>query len=1383
MKKMSYTLFFICLLRRITCTLALVFSTLFIAQSQPPTFVPVAPDQLSSAFVRCIYKDSKGYMWFGLSNGLMRYDGTTLYRYEHTSGDSTSLPNNRINAIIEDVHQQLWIGTAQGLVIYNREKDNFLDVDLLKGNRNHLVNKYITSLAFDPQGKIWIGTHGNGLNIYDPQTFTFIHNADIGQENQVLTGNYITTLLPIKDRMWVGTKGGLKLFDTPALHTLPLPDMDPSITSKEINQVISDQSGNIWLGTADKEIIRLTPQNNRYQVKRIQLKQALRGEGAENILTLCLDASGNLWAGGENSGLYYLKASSQEIVHYGVAESNPNQFPTNSVRNIYVDNTGITWIGTHDKGAYLIDNNAKKFQTHQRNRMTEKNWLGNNVKALAEDKSGNIWMALGGGGLAKLDARTREIQFDQALNKKLETNHLYALLYDSNENLWIGTWGKGIYRLNLRTSELKNYRMESNGFGDNKVFCFYRDKNQKLWVGSVGSGLFYLDPAQDKFVCLNEESQPNHIPNTAYITSILTDETNTLWVASLFGLYKLKNTENNSYTYTWYTKENQSGIGSNEIQTIYKDSKKNLWFGSGDNGVSMLPAESSTFKIMRKQDGFLSNSVKAIVADKNGNIWFSSSRGLSKYHPATHSFQNYTHEDGLPSNEFNPNALLLAKDGKFYVGSYDGLVSFYPDSIKSNPVKPVIFLTDLKLNNQSVPIGTDDSPLQKHISLTTKIELRNSQHSFVLDFAALNYGQSSRNNYCYKLEGFDTDWNCIGEGHSATYTNLDPGHYVFFVKASNSDGVWSEQPARLEIVIHPALWKTWWALLVYIAVSAAIIFFLIRIRLERIKIKNQLEFERLAHEREHELSESKTQFFTNISHEFRTPLSLMAMPVESLISMQGLPPAVKERLDTIRTSSDKLMRLVNELMDFNKLESTKLKLRIQQGELVRFVKEITSAFTSLAQKRNIHFGVHSMVSSLDGWFDPDKLEKIIVNVLSNAFKFTLDNGQINVVIQSKYPFAFQGRSRERHLEIIIVDNGIGISAEELPFIFDKFYQAKSSDKIANTGTGIGLALTKGLLELHHGSITVESTPEQETKFIIRLPIDRESYADEDICEPPGYITTTEMPRPVPACEASVDAEGTIHSESDLPQILIVEDNEELRKYIALELSQQFHVIEATDGREGLEIAIERSPDLIVSDILMPGKTGMELCQEIKSNIKTSHIPVILLTAKATVEDQIEGIATGADVYITKPFSVRYLIAHVNQIVDSRKKLYSRFSQEVYLLPGKVASNEIDQAFLQKAIDYVIDHIQNPQLGVDSIADLFHLSRMQVYRKLKALTGKSVVDFIRMVRIKQALKLMETHQYTLSEIAFQTGFNSASYFTKCFKDQYGKAPSEYLAPKS
>jgi signal transduction histidine kinase/DNA-binding response OmpR family regulator len=804
-----------------------------------------------------------------------------------------------------------------------------------------------------------------------------------------------------------------------------------------------------------------------------------------------------------------------------------------------------------------------------------------------------------------------------------------------------------------------------------------------------------------------------------------------------------------------------------------EDKAKNLWVGTADEGLNFREKGKDVFTNFRIENGLISNTVKSILADQNGNLWIGGNRGLSRFDIKTGSFTNYTSEDGLSSNNFFDDASLRSSTGKFFFGSSKGFTTFYPDSIRTTQAEPKLYFSDLKINNQSVRPGETASPLKKHIRLTKDIQLSYDQRSFTIDFVALNNNQSSHS-YCYKLEGFDSDWNCSGPGHNATYTNIDPGHYVFLVKAANREGVWTTAPLRLEITIEQVFWKTWWAICFYLALIVLVVYFLMKIRIDRLKMKSQLTLERLAREQEHELSESKTQFFTNISHEFRTPLSLVLMPLESLMGNNEVPSQLRDRIFSAHKNADRMMRLVNELMDFNKLESGNLQLNVQHGELVRFIVETSASFNEMAERRNITFTVDHNMTELTGWFDKDKLERIIFNVLSNAFKFTYDGGEINLIVKTKHAVIANG-TLCNCLELVIIDNGMGISSDEIPHIFEKFYQAKSSTKISTAGTGIGLSLTKALVELHQGRISAESIPDHVTTFTILLPVDAIAYQVEEDIETPADIVYTKND----INYALNPVEGDDKSKGDKAQILVVEDNLELRDYLVLELKKEYTVLEAGNGEEGLALALAKNPDLIISDIMMPLKDGIDFCNSIKSDINTSHIPFIFLTAKATVDDQVKGVNSGADLYVSKPFSIRYLIAHIHQIISSRQSLYTRFSQDVYLMPSKLATNEIDQAFLQKAIDYIVNNLQDSQFSVDSLAELFNISKMQVYRKIKALTGKSVVEFIRMVRVKQAVKLMDTHKFTLSEIAFQTGFSSSSYFTRSFKEEYGKTPSEYL----
>ncbi|MFD1001691.1 two-component regulator propeller domain-containing protein [Ohtaekwangia kribbensis] len=1341
--------------------------------TQPVVFTPVAPEAISNSFVRCFFKDSRGFMWFGLADGLIRYDGTNAYRYEHNPLDKASLCHNSINVIVEDDRQRLWIGTAFGLCIYDPEKDHFVNVDSLPSNKNHLNNSFITALSFDLKRRLWIGTHGGGVNIYDPEAhiFMYLHDPAVGKASS--PRNYINSMLRVDDQMLCATKGGLKLFNTTKTISVPLTFAGEGLPIRQLTQLVPDKAGNIWVTSVNGEIFKLVPANGYYTVNQIFSGSQKFGASWNNIVALNIDRKGNLWISGEHAGLNYLNTTSGALTQYLAEEGNPTVLPTNSIRSVYIDDTGLTWIGTFDRGAYLIDSQAGKFNPVY---SSATDLAGKRVKCFTEDHQGNVWLGIEGVGLARIDSRTRTLQKCTSINQRLTNKFLTALICDRNGNLWIGTGGHGVSKLNLNTQELTSYFLQSGGFGENKASCLYEDKRGIIWAGSAGSGLFYFDEIGKRFVVLSEQMKPNYITRTSYVSSVAEDSDGILWIGTMYGLYALTKEHDHAYIYQWFIQTEESGsLSSSAIQSLYEDHKKNLWIGTTDNGLNVKVSGEDKFKHYGKADGLASNTIRAILADASGNLWVSANTGLSKYDQHTRRFINYSRKDGLSSNDFYPSACLRSSTGQLFFGNNNGFNAFYPDSIRNTGGKPKVYLADIKINNQAVAIGVPGSPITRHISLTSDIALSYEQRSFIIDFAAIQFGPSARQNYAYKLEGFDTDWHYTGTNHQATYTNLDPGHYTFLAKASQSDGTWNEVPTQLEITIRQAPWKTAWAICLYIMLIAAMIFFAIKIRIDRVSMKNQLALERLAREQEHELSESKTQFFTNISHEFRTPLSLILMPLESLISSQQVSSSVKERVNTAYKNANKMMSLVNELMDFNKIESGSLKLNPRHGELIEFITSVASLFRDIADKRNITFSVRTQLTSLKGWFDRDKLERMLVNVLSNAFKFTADGGQITVIVNANFTSVSQTIPAARCLELVIVDNGIGMSSEELPRIFDKFYQAKSASKVTNPGTGIGLSLTRALVALHRGTITAESLPDKETKFIITLPIDCAVY---------DVVASEEMPEDVVGSPeesvtksrhfAAVDA-----GSKDQYEVLVVEDNEELREYIAAELGQEFKVWQARNGQEGAHMAIEKTPDLIISDILMSQKSGIELCREMKSNIKTSHIPFILLTARATVEDQITGIESGADVYITKPFSVRFLLTHVRNLIESRQKLYSHFSQDVYLMPSKVTGNEIDQAFLQRAVDYIVEHIQDAQLGVDSIAELFSLSRVQVYRKIKALTGKTAVEFIRTVRLKQALKLMETKQYTLSEIAYLTGFNSASYFTRSFKDEYGKAPSEYL----
>jgi signal transduction histidine kinase/ligand-binding sensor domain-containing protein/DNA-binding response OmpR family regulator len=1356
----------------LTTTTLLITTVLLTGQGITSRFCQVEREELSNKSVACILKDSRGFMWFGSTQGLCRYDGTSVVVYKHDPFNPTSLIHNDINALHEDREQRIWVGTANGVSLYVPRHDSFVNIDSIKRNKNHLSNAFVTAIASDHRGRIWIGTAGSGINVYDPAEARFHYLLAENQVNKYVPYSYISTITIEGTLAWIGTRGGLRVIDTENMNDAALAFAGTSAISKEVTAMIRETQDKIIVGFADGAIRRLQQKDGKVAIDEIFNIDATTG-GTSTVRDLKTDGRGVLWITTEKSGLLSFDMITRNLVHLLPEEGNPFSAPTPSFRSLYVDENRRIWLGTYNMGVYFIDPGMSKFELYQRNPLNKYSLPGNIIRSFAEASDGTIWVA-GSGGVSKFDPRLKRVSPLRHINDKLRSTLAKTIIVDSRERIWIGLRDEGVIRMDHKNTD-KNYDLISDGIGNNKVMCLFQDSRKTIWAGTLGSGLFYYDEVRDQFVPLVEQDKKNHVPARAYVSAIAEDADGSLWIGTLYGLFNIAPQSEgvHQYHYRLFLPDGARGISSSRIVTIHRDRDSTMWFGSFDNGLNkLISKKDGHFHVYTERDGLVSNSVTGITNDMQGNLWICTNSGISRFNQRNNSFRNFSKSDGLNSNNFFPNAVLRTSTGKLLFGGDNGFSFFHPDSIAEKRTPPEIHLTKLKINNQEALIGQTGSPLEKHISMTEKIALSAEQRSFTIEFVALDYGISSRNQYCYKLQGFDKDWNCAGPQHTATYTNIDPGDYIFLVKGSNSDGVWSTAPARLAITIHPPLSKTWWAKLLYVTGFMLLLYFAFRIRTAQMRIRNQLKLEKVAREKEHELTEYKTNFFTNISHELRTPLSLIVAPLEKLVGSEEISSETKSTISTAHRNATNLARLVDELMDFSRLDEVKPTLRVHYVEVVRLVTEISANFSGASDKKKIRLSIESSTPEIMAWLDTDKVEKIITNLLSNAFKFTGENGAIKISMTT-----CRGKAEMTYIEVVVADNGIGIAPQELPLIFEKFYQAKSAAAMALRGTGIGLSLTRSLVHAHRGTISADSQPGIGTTFTVRLPIERSAYLDLEI------VDQQDQNLSIATADASTeDLQIVPGLDGVTPQLLIIEDNKELCDYLVREFQADFIVSHADNGHDGIRLAQERIPDLIISDVLMPGRDGISLCKEIKSDVRTSHIPVILLTAKASTEDHVTGIDNGADIYVSKPFSLQVLRSHVRQIIHARRNLYARFSQEAYLMPAGLADNNLDKEFLQTAINYVEKNLLNTQLSVESLAALYNVSRSQVYRKIKALTGHSAVEFIRTIRLKKALKLMEEKRLTLSEIAYRTGFNSLSYFTRSFKDQYGKAPSEYLAGK-
>ncbi len=1346
----------------------ILLSTIIIRAQSEKLYFHSLRQGLSDQSVRCIFKDSKSFIWFGTQNGLTRYDGVKMVIYQNATDDINSISYNVISSIYEDRKGNLWIGTFRGLNLLNREKENFTRIESFK-------NIVISSIAEDKDNNLWVGTIGNGLIKYYPESNTIENYGSNSSDINEINKNHVTCIVvDNENRIWAGTWFGLLLMSTQGKvikHFVY--NSDYGLNDNYVNALTLENDSVLWVGMLYGGLSRLVMNRSSFKIEKYLSR--FGKYPFPSILSMITDDKNNLWISLENNGLLRINTVSGSTDHYLKEEGVLYTLSSNLIRSLYVDDLNILWIGTIGKGVNFIDKRYKQFNLFKRNNFNSNSLCGEEVRSFAEDKNGNIWVATLD-GICMYDITNNQFLKKITCEKDgLSTNAVTSIVFDSDNNLWVGTLDKGIDRFDKNMIKTGNYRIKSiQKAGENKINTIYIDKKNTLWVGTSGSGLFRYDKSKDSFIQVYNEKGvgPNEF---GYVFSVLETSDHRLWVATAHRLFCLEEKDDNIYAFKIYASDSATGnIHSNSIATLFEDHNQKLWIGSMDYGLFQYDKNRDIFFSYTVKDGLPSNSIVGLTEDNKGNLWISTANGISKFNLSDKTFTNYNAEDGLISNIFNQNSILRSKKGILFFGSNEGFVSFNPDNISTNFSTYPVCLTGFKLFNQSVPIGKKGSPLRKSITETKKIVLKHYQSSFTIEFVALNYIQGSGSQYAYILEGLESKWNIIKGGNSASYSYIRPGKYLFKVKGSNNDGIWNDTPATLEIVVLPPFWKSKPAYLLYIVTVIFIIYSIIKYRISVLK---QIHLA--------ELNQMKLQFFTEISHELRTPLSLIISPVEKLFAFLSDNNEFRYQLELIHRNANRLYRMVNEIMYFYQIAESKLNLSVQSGDIVKYISELTYYFYEEAERRQIKFVFKSDLPSIEAWYDPDKLEKVVLNILSNAFKYTPDGGIISIKLEKVAKGSLRLTEKENHipkvkakdfLRITITDNGKGIAADEISKIFDRFYKGNNKAYSYQEGTGIGLFLVKKIVELHHGTIYAKSEIGKETCFTILLPLGNAHFNKSE-------INKKSLDLKISTGDNTDILTGATESKSEvLPNtatILLVEDNFDLRKYIVSNLSGKYKFLEAGDGETGYKKAVEFLPDLIISDIIMPVLSGIELCRQLKENIITSHIPVILLTAKTTLEDKIDGIEKGADAYITKPFNFVYLEAVIRNLIETRKKLFQRFSQDIYIIPKEITTNTLDQHFLEKVIEYIENNISKTELSVEELSSHLLMSQGHLWRKIKSLTGLTTNEFIRTIRLKKGIQMMQEGKLNIAEIAYRVGFSSPAYFTKCFREQYGRSPSSYI----
>lgn len=1389
-------------------------------------------DGLSQNTVRYIMQDSKGFMWLATINGLNRYDGQKFVVMKPKPGFRAGLPDNRVKSISEDKNGLFWIKTYSDMIgCYNASLEQFVDCEgssiELKNYENFLIasngdvwlwgkqsglcrvsmlNNRLYGKCFKGEIRsaincvyeggdqtIWVGTDkGVFLNSGDK----FIH-CNIGER----TANVTHVMESKTQLLFFADKNEVLIFDKEdKTYHFSLPISSELGNKLEIHAVEALPSGEILILT-EKDIFFMSnkerlpiPAERLFKGKLPQNAYSVRDN--KNNLWL-YNGSGILWQYDGVSGVF----SSVELIPPSILSLiDFERF------SIYHDSRNIIWITTYGNGLFALDKNTGDM-THFTSAFSQENRLHTNyLLSITEDKSGEIWVGSEYSGVIKISLtnyKTRVIypepktddpnnnairmiyesgnetwlgsrgghiyvcDEDLKIKKKYDVpgGIAYAMTEDTVGNKWVGTKGSGLLVFPDHANTGFTRYMANSGdpeaIGNNNLYAILRDSKGRMWIGTFGGGVHLAERKNGKLIF---HKFLNVSYNQSVIRSLIQDKAGLIWVGTNEGVCVFDPDElikdKNKFLSFSFDAGNKSSISNNEVKSIYEDSKNRIWFGTSGGGLNLLirgnTLAESSFKCYDSNNGLSNDVIQAIIGDEDGFLWISTESGISKFDPEEERFEVFNFSDMSQANLFCEASCWKRKNGDMMFGSYNGLYIFNPLEFMNSTYIPKVVITSLWVNGNIVQPGDKDVELKQTISSTHDIKLRYDQNSFSLEFSILNYHKSSAHRYTYILEGYEEEWNPISKHNVAMYKNIPAGEYVFKVKGCNSFGVWNDEETSLVITVVTPFWRSNQAILLYILLITFIAFFIARIILKVNRLNNDVQVEK-------QLSEYKIRFFTNISHEFRTPLTIIGGAIDSLNDRTDLPEAVTKQIDLLKRSSGRLMRLIDQLLEFRRLQNNKMELSLENVEVISFFLDIYRMFTEIAEKKDIQFLFNSNFSEWVMLIDKSKMDKIVYNLLSNAFKHTPEKGSVSMSVNIN--------QKTEKLELAVKDSGVGIPKDQREFLFTRFKQINYS----SSGTGIGLHLTAELVGVHKGNIIYSDSDWGGACFTVTVPL---SYPDED-GQKPYSDDSKEQVEFLPVKE-QVDIKGIIGTKSLKEyKLLVMEDDDEVREFLKSHLEEYFSVLTAENGLVGLDMASHIHTDLIVCDVMMPEMNGFEVTRKLRSNIETSHVPIIMLTAHSSQEHRMEGIDSGADDYIIKPFNMKYLILRIIKLIDQRERLQQRFAQEPGLLSPTICSTASDKNLIEKMHKVIETNLGNPSFSVDTFAQTIGLGRTVFFRKIKVLTGYSPNEYIRIIRLKKAAELLSTTNMNVAEVAYEIGMSDPFYFSKSFKAHFGKSPSVYM----
>ena len=1333
-------------------------------------------DGLSQLSVIKIHQDRKGFMWFATRNGLNRYDGTAFLVYKHNNSDLQSLCNNHVTALAEDKYGTLWIGTMGGLNRLDLTQNRMSSYNAPEAADSSMYKAWISTLYVDKKERLWVGTN-RGLYQYDYNTHTFLP-FDLGGElkdQQVMViseDNSGNLLIGTLNRGLYICDDRMQLLSRYYKNATPL-----SLTDNNISSVYEDAYGQLWVGTRGaglNKIIRKTNQVVGYTVDNCSI--------GNNSIRIIQPYDGKLVIGTFN-GLVLIDPETSRFESYTNFDERKGGLSHFSVFSSFVDNANALWIGTYAGGVSYNNSLNNRFKYYDL-RGGSHFLFGIFATMAYQQSTETLWIASEGRGLLAFDLRQET--FEHCLldpeSKKSNDRNIIKSIYPEGDIIWCGTQLGTIYKFDTRTKKFSLY------YSFNKEISIYtidRCSDGMLWIGTTdnrGITRFRADGT-----ILQNDTIARYFPSVRCFREIRQG----VYLVGMHvgGLVCFdSNTGQRTVFKTGLTGSHQ--LYNDHITSIEKDDAGRIWIGTNGGGFCRYDEEKGITDRLTVNEGLSDDNVCSIIAGDDGRLWLTTGNGISAYDPVTRHFTNYSGKSEIPVNEFSMKGGIRLPDGRILFSGSNGVISFYPEQLKENHFIPPVVFTSLTINNKPIQVGDASGILKNILEDGSEIRLQYNQNNLSVGYVALSYVFPNQNQYAYKLEGYDTDWNDAGFRKEAFYTNLKPGDYIFHVRASNNDGIWNDEGASVAIHIEPPLWQTWYAYLFYLIVIGSVgyvIYYYLHMKrkLERDLVEKQKE-----QQRQKEFHQAKIRMFTNFSHELRTPLMLILSPLEEVLQRVDMNAGLKGSLHLIYSNAQRLLLLVNQLMDLRKNQSGSMQLRASHGDLYLFVQEIYIAFNQIATKEQIIFRFESEVSAIEGWFDRALMEKVVFNLLSNAFKHTVADESVTISLEvlssDELREKYAGRSHgelpdaDKYACLSVADTGKGIDEADKLHIFAPFYQGTDESELNTMGTGIGLSLVLSIVKLHKGLIWVEDNAPKGVVFRVLFPIDCTVYTPEQLAEEVNPLKNSylDMERVNP--EPVVSLEETVQRETKRRYtLLLAEDNPDVRQYVKSRLEPYYTVLEAADGVEAFDKATGELPDLVISDIMMPRMDGLQLCTQIKQDLRTGHIPVVIITAKSMVMHIKEGFQCGADDYIVKPFNMDILLYRVRNILASRERLKELYGKKFSLESLGIETTSADDRFMQKFFEIIEQNISNPELNVDIICKGVGMGRANFYRKLKAITDLAPADLIRNKRLEVAAGMLSGTSLNISEVSDSVGFNTPSYFATCFKNMYGMSPSEYV----